>query len=78
MKQGGATAFPHLDLALWPEEGSAVFWHNLHTSGAYDERTFHGACPVLQGSKWGMLWLSCNFRFHCSLIHFCIRYIDIN
>lgn len=52
--QGGATVFPLLDVILQAKKGTAVFWYNLHSSGVPDSLTFHGACPVLQGSKWGM------------------------
>lgn len=53
VSQGGATVFTSLDLALWPEEGTAAFWYNLHSSGGGDYFTRHAACPILQGSKWG-------------------------
>lgn len=55
--QGGATVFPYFDVAVWPEEGTALFWYNLHSSGVPNKYTTHAACPVLQGSKWGMCFL---------------------
>ncbi|KAK3925095.1 Prolyl 4-hydroxylase subunit alpha-2 [Frankliniella fusca] len=50
--QGGATVFPHLRVALYPQKGTAAFWHNLYRNGEGDYRTRHAACPVLTGSKW--------------------------
>ncbi|KAL1465174.1 hypothetical protein WDU94_004764 [Cyamophila willieti] len=50
--QGGATVFTSLNLSLWPEKGTAAFWHNLHTTSDGDYYTRHAACPVLTGSKW--------------------------
>lgn len=35
------------------DQGTAVFWYNLHRSGEGDYRTRHAACPVLVGNKWG-------------------------
>ncbi|KAM7359476.1 prolyl 4-hydroxylase subunit alpha-1-like [Cochliomyia hominivorax] len=52
VEQGGGTAFPYLKLHLKPKKGSAAFWYNLHHSGDRNERTMHGACPIIVGSKW--------------------------
>eukprot|EP00096_Caligus_rogercresseyi_P014378 TRINITY_DN6888_c0_g1_i4.p1 TRINITY_DN6888_c0_g1~~TRINITY_DN6888_c0_g1_i4.p1 ORF type:complete len:543 (-),score=113.79 TRINITY_DN6888_c0_g1_i4:996-2501(-) len=55
---GGRTVFPRLGLGVEPTPGAAVFWYNLKKSGRADERTLHGACPILLGSKWvGNKWI---------------------
>lgn len=53
VEQGGATAFPEANVALWPKKATAAFWWNLFEDGIGDVRTRHAACPVLAGSKWG-------------------------
>lgn len=53
VQAGGFTAFPRLGAAVKPGHGDAVFWYNLLPDGSGDINTLHGACPVLQGSKWG-------------------------
>ncbi|CAK9300112.1 unnamed protein product [Gordionus sp. m RMFG-2023] len=53
---GGATVFPLAGVRLSPKKGSAAFWYNLKASGKGDFDTIHAACPVLVGSKWGMIY----------------------
>ncbi|KAH6925813.1 hypothetical protein HPB50_010508 [Hyalomma asiaticum] len=66
--RGGSTIFPSLGLEVKAKEGRALFWINLlpkpsngslfernptnRTRSEGDNRTTHGACPVLVGSKW--------------------------
>ncbi|XP_043065082.1 prolyl 4-hydroxylase subunit alpha-1-like isoform X2 [Drosophila ficusphila] len=49
---GGATAFPKLNIAVPTQKGSALFWHNIDgQSYDYEDLTFHGACPLISGTK---------------------------
>ena len=52
---GGRTVFPRIGVSVKPIAGSAIFWYNLHDTGEPDRLTLHGACPVLYGTKWGMI-----------------------
>ncbi|XP_063406561.1 prolyl 4-hydroxylase subunit alpha-1-like isoform X2 [Mytilus trossulus] len=49
---GGSTVFPHLNIAVPPKKGSALFFTNLDEKGHGDTLTLHAGCPVFFGSKW--------------------------
>ncbi|CAG2236444.1 P4HA [Mytilus edulis] len=49
---GGSTVFPHLNIAVPPKKGSALFFTNLDEKGHGDSFTLHAGCPVFFGSKW--------------------------
>ncbi|XP_071142095.1 prolyl 4-hydroxylase subunit alpha-1-like [Mytilus edulis] len=49
---GGSTVFPHLNIAVPPKKGSALFFTNLDETGHGDSLTLHAGCPVFFGSKW--------------------------
>ena len=51
---GGATAFcaPLYENLVWPTKGSVAFWFDTDKKGHRDQRTLHGGCPIIQGSKW--------------------------
>ena len=54
VKAGGGTGYssPGFEDTVIPERGSAAFWVSL-TSGSYrDNRSLHGGCPIISGSKW--------------------------
>ena len=35
-----------------PEKGAAAFWYDLQSDGKREQKSMHGGCPVLKGSKW--------------------------
>jgi len=51
VEAGGYTAFPRLGVAVRPEKGSAVIWHNINPAGFSDMHMLHAACPVILGKK---------------------------
>lgn len=55
---GGYTAFPEIGTYAKPVKGSAILWYSLKLSGESDERTMHGGCPVVLGSKEGTILLA--------------------
>lgn len=62
---GGATVWPYAGISVFPEKGSAVFWHNVRASDMPDTFTRHAACPVLIGQKWiGNKWVGYNAQWN--------------
>jgi prolyl 4-hydroxylase len=62
LKQGSweeeLTAYCRSRLAVKPSKGRAVLFYSQHPNGAQDHMAYHGACPVLQGTKWAAnLWV---------------------
>lgn len=56
---GGGTVFPKLDLAIEPQPGRLVIFHNcLAGTNERNPRSLHGGLPVERGEKW-----ACNFWF---------------
>ena len=53
-KSGGATYFSSTEhqQVMLPKMQDAAFWIDVFASGEQDPDQQHGACPVLQGSKW--------------------------
>ncbi|XP_030372848.1 prolyl 4-hydroxylase subunit alpha-2-like isoform X1 [Scaptodrosophila lebanonensis] len=50
--QGGTLVFPRLQIAVRPERGAALVWHNLNNACEPEPLTEHSVCPVIVGSRW--------------------------
>lgn len=51
-------------LAVKPQKGRAVLFYSQNPDGTPDERSLHGACPVVKGVKWAAnLWVWNGPRF---------------
>ena len=48
---GGGSVFGQAGIHIPMQEGSAVFWYSVLSSGDLDERSYHGGCPVIFGDK---------------------------
>jgi hypothetical protein len=62
LKQGSweeeLTAYCRTRLAVKPKKARAVLFYSQYPNGAQDHMAHHGACPVLQGTKWAAnLWV---------------------
>jgi len=54
VEEGGGTNFPNYDLVVTPKKGKAVIWPSVlnEDPNAKDDRTEHGALPVIAGTKY--------------------------
>ena len=52
VEYGGSTVFPMLDVAVRPQKGSMLVWHNLYRNGTGNFQTMHASCPIVIGQKW--------------------------
>uniref|UniRef100_A0A914VDI5 Fe2OG dioxygenase domain-containing protein n=1 Tax=Plectus sambesii TaxID=2011161 RepID=A0A914VDI5_9BILA len=56
--RGGNTVFPHLQLAITPQQGDGLVFYSHKTNSRLDELTLHTGCPIKEGDKWiGSLWI---------------------
>lgn len=54
------------NLAVKPRKGDALLFHSMTPHGQLEERSMHGACPVIKGEKWSMTkWIHAGqYRMH--------------
>ncbi len=52
LEEGGATAFPDLNIQIAPKAGVLLIWNNANPDGTPNEHTLHAGTPVTQGVKY--------------------------
>lgn len=52
VQAGGATVFPEINLSVYPQKGSALYFSYFNAHGQTDPLTLHGGAPVVEGEKW--------------------------
>ncbi|KAL8605084.1 hypothetical protein ACOMHN_018885 [Nucella lapillus] len=50
--EGGATAFPYLNITVQPQAGKALLWYNTDPKGRAERKIIHAGCSVVVGVKW--------------------------
>ena len=51
-------------LHVKPARAKAILFYSQHPDGRLDDRSFHGACPVVRGQKWAAnlwVWNECRY-----------------
>ena len=50
--------------AVPPKKGDALLFYSMQPDGALDPLSWHGGCPVLNGTKWAAnvwVWNGCRY-----------------
>mmetsp|Transcript_23931 Transcript_23931/g.35018 ORF Transcript_23931/g.35018 Transcript_23931/m.35018 type:complete len:504 (+) Transcript_23931:382-1893(+) len=65
-------------LAVPPKLGSAALFYSITPDGRIDHKSIHGACPVVEGTKWGAnLWIWNKQRYGATRTGGIKRFLDI-
>ncbi|MBD8500332.1 2OG-Fe(II) oxygenase [Paenibacillus arenosi] len=58
VEEGGATTFPMLNLSVFPNKGTAVYFEYFYSNQELNESTLHAGTPVVKGEKWvATMWM---------------------
>jgi prolyl 4-hydroxylase len=51
-------------LKVKPIKGEAIIFYSLNSDGSMDDKSLHGGCPVIEGTKWsGNKWIWYSYLF---------------
>ncbi|TVX88068.1 2OG-Fe(II) oxygenase [Paenibacillus agilis] len=58
VEEGGETTFPMLNLSVFPNKGTAVYFEYFYDNHELNDSTLHAGTPVMQGEKWvATMWM---------------------
>jgi prolyl 4-hydroxylase len=58
VEEGGETAFPMLNISVFPNKGMAVYFEYFYSNHELNDFTLHAGTPVIKGEKWvATMWM---------------------
>lgn len=58
VEEGGETAFPMLNISVFPSKGMAVYFEYFYNNDELNKLTLHAGTPVIRGEKWvATMWM---------------------
>ncbi|GGG67454.1 2OG-Fe(II) oxygenase [Paenibacillus radicis (ex Gao et al. 2016)] len=58
VEEGGETAFPMLNISIFPNKGMAVYFEYFYNDHELNDFTLHAGTPVIKGEKWvATMWM---------------------